>query len=275
MEDIATYVPSPPPHWVERFAKFGLTAKGIVYCLVGTIAFMAAFRINGNSTEDASRSSVFSFILQQPFGQVLLALIAVGLLCFALWRIIQAVKDTEQKGSDPMGIGRRISYAFSGIVYGSFAVLAAKMVMGSRGSDGGEDSRQTLARELLQQPFGQWLAGAVAIGTMIWGLSQIYRSFSGKYKKSVQRAHHTRTTENILLKTGKVGYLARGVVLNIIGYLFLKAALDANPQEAGNTTSAFRFLQESSYGSFLLGTVALGLICYGIFMFVRARYQAL
>ena len=76
-----------------------------------------------------------------------------------------------------------------------------------------------------------------------------------------------------MIRAGKFGYMARGVVWLLIGYLFLKAAKNANPEEAGGTGSAFQFLEEASYGSFLLGAVALGLLCYGVFMFMRARYQ--
>lgn len=274
MQDIASYMPSPPPEWVKRFAKFGLTAKGIVYCLVGLLAFMAAFNLNGNSSDDASRSGVFTFILNQPLGQVLLALVAIGLLCYCLWRLIQALRDTEHKGSNVKGVGKRIGYAFSGVLYGSFAVLAAKMVLGNGVSGGGNgDSRQMLADKLLEQPFGQWLAGAVALGIIGYGLYQFYRGFSDKYRKEVKNAGLAGNTENLMLKAGKIGYMARGVVLVIIGYLFMKASVNANPQEAGGNVSAFKFLEDSSYGSYLLGAVALGLICYGIFMFLRAKYQ--
>jgi len=79
----------------------------------------------------------------------------------------------------------------------------------------------------------------------------------------------------MMIRAGKAGYIARGIVWVIIGWLFLKAALNSNPQQAGGTSSAFQFLETSSYGSYLLGAVALGLICYGIFMFMRAKYKAL
>ena len=79
--------------------------------------------------------------------------------------------------------------------------------------------------------------------------------------------------EEKMIKAGKFGYMARGVVWFLVGWLFIKAAMENNSQEAGGTGSAFQFLENSSYGSFLLGAVALGLICYGVFMFMRARYQ--
>ncbi len=272
MNDVANYMPSAPPAWVKRFAKIGLVAKGIVYCIIGILAFMAAFNLGKNSEQEADKQGVFQAILEQPFGQILLGLVAIGLLFFAFWRIIQALKDTENKGNDLKGIGKRIGFLFSGIIYGALAVVAARLVLGSSGGQGG-DSRQTLAKTLLEQPYGKWLAGAVALGIIGTGLYQIYRGWSGKYRKQVQSAGLKHETEALMIRAGKFGYMARGIVWIIIGYLFMKAAMHSNPQEAGGTGSAFSFLQDSAYGSFLLGAVAIGLVCYGVFMFMRAKYQ--
>jgi len=272
MVNLTSYVPSPPPRWVENFARFGLTAKGIVYCLLGLLAFMAAFEIGGQSTDDTQRSGVLRTIQELPAGDVLLALTAVGLLCYALWRFIQAIKDTENKGSDAKGVARRIRYAFSGLVYGGFAFLAARMVLGDS-SGGNSDSRQTLAAELLEKPFGQWLVGIVAVGTIVAGLYQIYYGYSEKYKKEVQSGGMKHEVEHQLIRAGKLGYMARGLVWLVIGYLFLRAALKSSASEAGGNSKAFALLENALYGSFILGAVALGLILYGVFMFMRAKYQ--
>ncbi|WP_187260534.1 DUF1206 domain-containing protein [Pontibacter beigongshangensis] len=275
ISEMAHRLPSPQPEWVVRFARVGLAAKGIVYCLVGLLAFMAAFELGGEGNQEAGKQDVFRFILEQPFGQALLALVAVGMACYAIWRLIQAIKDTDSKGTDTKGIGTRIGYAFSGLVYASFAFYAAKLVLGSGSSSQGEDSRQMLARELLAQPLGQWLAGAVALGIIGMGIYQFYRAFSGKYKKKIKESEIKQEVKGTLIKAGRVGYFARGVVWLIIGYMFLRAALEANAKEAGGSQSAFQFLENSIYGSYLLGAVAVGLICYGIFMFVRARYEVI
>lgn len=272
MTDLTSYVPSPPPQWVENFARFGLTAKGVVYSLIGLLAFMAAFEIGGQSTDDTKRTGVLKTIQDLPAGNVLLGLTAIGLLCYAIWRFIQAIKDTEDKGSDAKGIARRLRYAFSGLVYGGFAFLAARMVLGDS-SGSGTDSRETLTAKLLDQPFGQWLVGIVAVGTIAAGIYQIYYGFSEKYKKEVHTSRVQHEAEHLLIRAGKLGYMARGIVWLLIGYLFLQAALKSRASEAGGNSDAFALLENSSYGSFILGAVALGLIFYGVFMFLRAKYQ--
>ncbi len=271
MTDIADHIPAPPPKWVENFARFGLAAKGLVYCLVGIFAFMAAFELGNNSTQDAGKQGVFQFLLNQPYGKWLLAVVALGLASYAIWRFIQATRDTEDKGNDAKGISVRLRYISSGLVYGGLAFLAAKMVLGENSSN--RDSRETMASELLQQPFGQWLVGIVAVITMATGVYQIYYGISDKYKKHIQSAGMKHEIERKMIRMGKIGYIARGIVWLVIGYMFLKAAMQANAQKAGGSSQAFRFLEDSSYGSYILGAVAIGLVFYGIFMFMRAKYQ--
>ncbi|WP_299760549.1 DUF1206 domain-containing protein [uncultured Pontibacter sp.] len=272
MSDVSSHVPSPPPKWIENFARFGLSAKGVVYCLVGIIAFMAAFEIGGQSTGSTQKSSILKTIQDLPAGNVLLGIVALGLLCYAIWRFIQAVNDTEDKGSGAKGVAKRLRYIFSGLVYAAFAFLAARIVLGNGGGGGG-DSRETLVAKLLAQPFGQWLVGILAVATMAVGLYQIYYGYSEKYRKKVQSGGLEHDVEHQMIRAGKVGYMARGIVWLVIGYLFLKAAMNSSAQQAGGSSEAFQFLENVSYGSYVLGAVALGVIAYGIFMFMRAKYQ--
>ncbi|WP_421825677.1 DUF1206 domain-containing protein [Larkinella sp.] len=275
LSGISSHLPSTQPEWVKRFARFGLVAKGVVYCLVGVLAFMAAFEIGGSTESNLNKQGVFRFILAQPFGQFLLALVATGLVCYALWRLTQAFLDNEHKGTDAKGIGRRLGYAFSGLVYGFLAYGSFRMVLGSRGNHGGDNSRQTLVRELLQKPYGQWLVGLIGVCIIGIGVYQIYRAMSGKYLKNVRTSSIKTELKEMIIRSGKIGYIARGIVWGLIGYLFIKAAMESNAREVGGSSSAFAFLEKASYGSFLLGAVALGLFCYGIFMFVRARYEVI
>jgi len=266
------HLPATRSGWVKQLAKFGLYANGTVYILVGALAFMAAFGFQGKTTENAGKQNIFSFLLDQPFGKILVGLVIVGLICYALWRLVQAIMDTDQEGRDAKGLVRRLGYAFSGLVYGGLAFSGIKLLQGNAQSSGG-NSQQTLADTLLDKPYGQWLLGLIGLITIGLGIYQIYKGLSGKFLKKIRAAQIKTEWKNTLVRAGKIGYPARGIVWGIIGYLLLKASINANAREAGGTESAFQFLENSTYGSFLLGAVALGLICYGIFMFVRGRYE--
>lgn len=260
--------------WIPIAARVGLTAIGIVYLLIGSLTFAAAFELGGLSTK-GNVSQVLRWIQGQPLGQVLLGCITVGLLCYTLWRFIEAIKDTDNQGNGLRGLSIRVSYLSYGTVYAALTYYAANLLLGSRSSGTSQidgNTRQTIAQLLLEQPFGQWAVGAFAVGTISVGIYQIYLSLSGNYRQVIEESALDSNSKEILIRSGLVGYIARGIVWLIIGYFLLRAALQADPSEAGDSDAALDFL-EYQYGSVILGLIALGLICYGIFMFVRARYQ--
>lgn len=267
---ISNYTPD-AKGWVKRLARFGLAAKGMVYLLSGLLALLGALSIGGHKGEAADKSGVFSFVYEQPMGKVLLAIIAIGLLCYAAWRLIQGIRDTEQKGSDLKGLAKRGSYIFRGLLYVSVALFAAKVALYH--TTGSGDSNKKLAGELMDKPFGQVLVGIIAIIMFISGIVQLFNAFSGKYKKYVEQARHKNHITSLLIKSGRLGYVARGIVWFIIGWLFLRAAIEASPGKAGGSSDVFKWLQSWDHGDMLLAIVAAGLVCYGLFMFLRARYQ--
>ena len=263
--------------WADKMARFGYAAKGTVYCLVGALTAMTAFGISGGTT--AGKQDAFQFLLEQPFGKVLLGLVAAGLLAYVIWRMIEAFKDPLHADSnEAKGFARRAGYFWSALVYGALAFYAASLVMGNGGSSGsgsGSDSgggRQFIVAKVLSFSFGEWLIGLAAVGTIGYGLYQIYKGFSGSFMKRIKQQEIPADRQRLIERTGRIGFAARGIVLCIIGYLLLRAALDHNAKAAGGTESAFQFMQSTSI-PYLMGVVALGLICYGIFQFVRARYE--
>ncbi len=255
---------------LSRIARAGLIAKGIVYVILGIITFMAAFRIDGKSVGNADKDAVFSFLGESPGGRVLIAVVAAGLVCYAVWRFVQARGDAERKGTGKKGIAVRIRYFLSGLVYGSFAIQAVRILISNKNESG--DSMQSAASELLTKPFGQVLVGIAALILFGIGAYQIYYGLSEKYRKHVDSVGKEQGRK-VLSFAGKIGYVARGAVWLLIGWLFIKAAINGNSKEAGDTSKAFDLLSNESYGIYILAAIALGLICYVTFHFVRARYE--
>jgi len=267
----------PSQAWIEIMGKVGLVALGIVYSLIGLLTFAAALNL-GDDSEQGKVSQVLGWIQAQAFGQILLAIITLGLLCYTVWRFIEAIMDTEQKGRSIRGLALRVSYLSYGVVYAALTYFAARLFF-SRGREKAEltdtlneDTRQTIAQQLLEIPFGRWILGGIALGTAGIGIFQIYLSLSGTYRQIIEETKIDTQTKEILVRSGMVGYVARAVVWLIVGYFLLQAALRADSSEAGDTDTALNYL-EYQYGSLTLAVVGLGLVCYGIFMFVRAKYQ--
>ncbi len=257
---------------IEKLARFGMAAKGVVFIILGVLTAMAAFNEGG---QKAGQSDALKFIYSQPFGQVLLALLAVGLIGYVVWRFVQAFRDPENEGDDKKGIAKRIGYGVSGLLYGVLAFEAIRMLFQSGSSGGGGGGNKQIVSILLEQPFGQILVGVVAIAFAVKAVSSIYKSVTGKFMEDINVGQLDQKVKKIIKNTGTAGLLARGIVVGIVAFFFLKAAIQANASQAGGTEQAFGFIQDSSYGSWLLGLVAIGLACYGVFMVVKARYKAL
>src|SRR5918992_1253022 len=100
--------------WVERIPRFGYAAKGVVYVVMGVLAVLAAVNAGAGSTTD--QNGAFQTIEEAPFGQVLLGVVAVGLVGYVLWRSIQVVADPDDEGTGAKGVAKRIGYAGSALV---------------------------------------------------------------------------------------------------------------------------------------------------------------
>lgn len=265
--DPAAYIPSVPLQKVKRLAQVGLAAKGVVYFLLGVLALVTALEL-GSDTREINRKEVFLFIEDLFLGRALLLIVSVGLACYCVWRLLQAITDTEGKGAGIKGFIYRARYAASGAFYGLLTFLAAKLAVSS-GSNS-ESIRQEFIAEVLQKPLGQWLVifGAALIG--LGGAYFIYEGLSERYRKKIKEARLGHKAEEAMIKIGKIGYVSRGTVWGIFSYLLLRATLNA---KSGGAESAFHFLESAAYGTYLLGAVALGLICYSLFVFIEAKFR--
>ena len=257
--------------WFERLARFGYAAKGAVYIVVGLLAAMAAFGTGGKTTDTRG---ALETIVEQPFGRVLLGAVAIGLIGYALWRFVQAFADAENKGSDAKGIGVRTGYAISALVHVGLALSAAQMALGSSSRSGGSDrAEQGWTASLMAQPFGRWLVaalGAIIIGV---GIFQLYKAYTAKFREELKLGEMSSTEQTWATRSGRLGFAARGVVFSVIGIFLMLAALRSDPGEVRGLSGALRALEGQPFGSVILGVVAIGLIAYGVFMFVAARYR--
>ncbi len=250
----------------ENIARFGIATKGLVYLLIGVLATMAAL---GEGGKKSGSSGVLDYLAKQSFGQILLVIIGVGLIGYVFWRMYQAFADPEENGNDTKAIFLRIGYFISGLVYGALAYVAFSTVAGASSSGGG--SRETMISKLLSQSYGQYIVGAIAIVLFIKAVFQLYKAYSGEYKEHVQQSSLRSEAKSLMIKAGKVGFTARGIVIGLIAYFTFKAALTANSDQAGGTKQALNFLQDE-FGTIVLMIVALGLAAYGVFMFIKAKY---
>ena len=255
--------------WIDGLARAGYVAKGVVYAVIGILAIRAATSTGGKTT---GTSGAFQSLGSNPFGKVLLILLAIGLLGYALWKLVQGIMDPEDKGNDFMGIIRRAAYVGSALIYGGLSLTAAQEVIGSEGK---KESKDNLTAQVLayHPPLGQILvalAGLVVVGV---GLYQLHAAIKSKFMDDLKLDEMSEVEERWTTSVGSIGTTARAVAILIAGGFVVLAAYQSDPSETRGLGGALHTLSQQPYGPYLLGVVAIGLITYGLFMFMIARYR--
>ena len=258
------------PDWLEAAARSGYAAKALVYIVVGALAAQVAYE--GASSQEMSADGALATVAQQPFGQVLLLLIGVGLVGYALWRFVQASADPDHEGSDAKGIGKRIAYAASAVIHAGLAWSAFQLALGS-GSGGGSDAQSWTAKAL-SEPWGQWAVGLVGAGIAVGALAQAHRAYSASFMRKLS-SEMSPSEQKWTRRAGRAGHAARAVVFAIIAYFLIQAAITSNAGQAVGLDGALRTLAQQQYGTVLLSLAAVGLVMYGVFMAFTARYRTL
>lgn len=250
----------------EWLARAGLTARGVVYVIIGVLAVKLALGDGGKAT---NQQGALQTIAKQPFGKLLLVLVAVGLAGYAIWRLLRAAIGHGPEGRDDAK--DRISGLVSGIAYAALCATAVKILAGSGGGNGGHPDKA--AGGVLDWPAGTWLvaiAGLVVIGVGLdQGRKGIKRDFL-ENSKTEQMSHRVRQAFTGL---GVFGHLARMVVFALIGWFLFKAALDYDPHKAVGLDGALAKLSQASFGPVVLALVAAGLIGFGAYSIADARYR--
>jgi hypothetical protein len=251
----------------ENIIRFGIATKGFVYILLGALTVMAATGMGG---EKSDSNGALNFLSGSIIGQIFLAITASGLVAYVFWRLYQSFIDPEHKGTKLKGIGSRIGYFSSGILHAILAFTAFQILFGS-GSGSGDNGNSWLA-EIMSKTYGQLIVGIIACGYLGKALYQLFRVYSGNYKKRVSENKINHEVKNLMITSGVAGYVARAVVIGIIAFLTFRAAVTSNADNGGGTRDAFDFLQYE-FGTFFLAVIALGLLFYGIFTLIKARHR--
>jgi hypothetical protein len=249
----------------EWLARAGLVSRGVIYAIVGVLAIKLALGEGGKTT---NQKGALETIVHQPFGKVLLVLVATGLAGYSIWRLVRAAIGHGPESTDDTK--ERVAGAVSGIAYGAVFVTAVSILVGSGGGSGSPDKA---TGGVLGWPGGQILvsiAGAVMIGV---GLAQGYKGIKLEFLEKSKTEQMSEQVETVFSFLGVVGHVARMVVFGLIGYFLIRAAIDYNPDKAVGLDGALAALGRASYGPVLLGIVAAGLIAFAAYSVSDARYR--
>jgi hypothetical protein len=236
------------------------------------MAAQLAFGVAGGTATD--QRGAIQTISDLPYGKFLLAVVGIGLFGFALWSFIQAWFDTEGKGNDTKGILGRIGYAAVGASYAFLGISTFQFVMGS-GSNvkSSTTNTQDWTAFLLKQSFGQPLV--VLLGLLVLAVAGylFYKAYSARFQSRLNLTGVRAQLKRWAINLGRSGYAALGVVFTLVAIFLIVAALQHNASKAIGLDGALRELARQPFGPVLLAVVALGLVAYGAYSFVEARYR--
>jgi Domain of Unknown Function (DUF1206) len=252
---------------VQWLGRAGLAARGAVYIVIGGLALEVALGVGGKTT---NQTGAMKTIAHEPFGSVLLVLLAIGLAGYAVWRLAVAVGGLSSR-DDAL---HRLAAGGAAIGYGLLCFTAIEILAGSgSGSGGGAGNARHETAGVLGWGVGPPLVGAIGLVLIGVGLYQAYRGVTGKFLEDSQTSEMARPLRRAFFALAAFGHLARAVIFAFIGFGLLKAAIDYSPASAVGLDGALAKLAHTSAGPVLLGAVAAGLIGFGLYSIADARYH--
>lgn len=251
--------------WLDRAIRVGLVAYGVVHLLVAWLAVQLAF---GEKEDSASNSGALHYLAQQPMGKVLVWLIAVGMLLLVVWRLLEFAFGYPEESDDAKRWRKRATSLGKAVVYGALGWSAAKTAVGEA-SKGGTDG--TTAK-LMELPGGQVIVGVIAVAIIGYGITMVVRGWTEKFREHLDAQGQSGQDGSAYVLLGKVGYIAKGVAISIIGGLFGYAAITHEAKKSGGLDQALQTVLDQPFGPVLLTAMGLGFAAYGLFCFARARH---
>jgi len=256
--------------WLERLARAGLAARGLLYVVVAILAVQVA---RGQGQARADKQGALQAVVRQPLGRLLVLLLAVGFAGYAIWRFVEAADGPPDEGDARKATFKRIGYAARGVLYTFFFFSAVRVFIWANKAATPQSAEADWTARVLNWPGGTWLVQAVGLAVIGGGLYIGWRGLSGKFRKRLKSFEMGQIERRWVRGLGAVGMVARMLVFGVIGVLLIIAARQHDPSQAAGIDGALKRLADRSYGPVLLVVVAFGLAAYGLYSFAEARYR--
>jgi hypothetical protein len=252
--------------WTDRAARIGLIAYGVVHLLIAWLAIQLAFGDREGSTDS---SGAVQQLAEQPFGQAMVWALAIGMFLLAVWQALEAgFGHRDEEGFTK--VRKRVTSAGKAVVYVIIGITAVRAATGSGSS--GKNGTDSLTAQIMDLPGGQVIVGAIGLFIIGIGGYLVHKAWTEKFAKYINAEGKSGTTGTAYLWFGKAGYTAKGIAFGIVGSLFLYAALTHDPKKSGGLDQALHKVLQQPFGQVLLVLIAVGIGCYGLFCFARARH---
>jgi hypothetical protein len=253
---------------LEVLARVGLIAYGVVHLLIGWLAVQIAW--GASDSKSADTSGALRTLADQPFGKVVLWLVAVGLVALALWQASEAIWGYRNCES-PKRVRKKATSWAKAVVYAALGVSAAAVALGSGSSS--SQSQQQATTGVLAWPAGEVIviaAGLIIIGV---GVAGVVKGVRKSFNEEIDSSSMSPVARKSVERLGQVGYIGKGVALGVLGGLLSYAALTFDRQKAPGLDGTMQTIVAQPFGRFLLTAVALAFVAFGLFALIQSRYR--
>ncbi len=250
----------------RKVVLLGWAAKGVVYVTLAYVVLQLAF---GSSTQEANTTGALKSIAGTGPGQVAMIVLGIGLLAFAVGRIL----EVTTLASPQIDTKDKVQAALYAVLYTSLALTAFRLVSQAGSGGGGGGKEQKGSAFLLGLPAGRFLVGALGLAVIAFGAMQIYKGVKEKFLGTLETGRMSAAVRKGTAKLGTFAYVIKGAIVMLLGYFFVQSAVKYDPGQAKGLDAALGEIAQESWGQIVLTLIALGLLAYGAFAFVESRYR--
>ncbi|WP_242916268.1 DUF1206 domain-containing protein [Pontibacter liquoris] len=251
--------------WICLLPVYGCFSTGLIYVAIGVIAILSFLRLKQGGADE---SSLLAYLSDYTIGRVFVWIILLGSVSYIIWRIYESLKDPYGYGRQLKGIALRVGIALSSVAdaFIAYAAIAVLLGISNIPENGQPQEQRQLVSQLLQHNMGNWAIIGAGLIILITAIVQLLYGITKGYKERLDIDRLYAILKPLVHPLAWAGYVARGIILGIIGFFFLKAGVLENARYVVNTDKAFDFIGDR-VGHFYFIAVAVGTICYGLFMF--------
>jgi Domain of Unknown Function (DUF1206) len=251
---------------LERLARLGYASKAVIYGVVGVFAILAALNRGGLITDTGGAPGV---VLKQPFGRMLLVVLAIGLCGYGAWRVLDAASDPDREGTSPVGLVNRIGNVLRGLFYGGLGLEAIRLLRGFGRSNNG--NTELWAARILDWPLGEVVVGVAGAVIAAYGVSEVMQGIGGTAGRKLDWSPVPPDVRPLIKRISRFGVAVRGGLMVTLGVFLVRAALTHDPNQAADQRESLLRLGGLFDGRWFLALVAAGVLAYAIDQAIHAR----
>lgn len=249
-------------------ARFGYGARGFVYVSVGLIMLLSALDL----ARPIGTTGLMPTLFQQPLGRLWVLTLGLGLWSFVFWRALQAVFDADRVGRDWDAIRLRIGQGFSGVAYAVIASGAFELldeVHARMPVDDVAENREKAAM-LLSLPLGDVALVGLGVTVLVVGGLNVFKAVTEDFGDALACSPDVCRRVTPL---ARIGHVARGLSYAPLALLLILTGVTGHASQTPSFGSAIDRVRDLPAGPELLGLTAIGLMAFGAFAVVEARYR--